>query len=599
MRATSCQITLLCVSFLTACGGGGGGGGGGTLDSLAPTIASATFVGSGGSPVAGEGLVLAFSEDVQLVTGVILDDQDLDISTGTLGAVNSPPTLLSSRTMRIDLGAGVNFAPGTTTIALNSSNDAVEDLSGNLGDSGTPQTINSGDGDTPSIDSLTLNAIHPELNGTGPAGGNLQVPRTGFDIDITYSDPSSPISPAATTIEADVGVVVSGMTRAAGSNLTDALVINSSPSAATLTVPPSVVFPSGSITLTVIVADSSGMSSAPAGFSFRTVGAIASNRPFESQQVWFLDTSRDLESYVVSTSGSAVSEISIDSNPNARADLEDLFEIVGLYSATPIPNVSGLLDSNQLVLARVQATIVAELGALFPGVNLAFTFTAPGTFPGGSSSIPYGSFSFSQICIAGAADTVPSGVLGSALFDPRNAFQNNDCLENFNGIRLGIFVHTLVRIGYLSGGPSSTFRSTYDPLTPAIGGIPVGDDASDADRLNGILVDARSMQIDNAIFRLSRVIAVVLAHECGHSMGLVTNGPMPNGLYGNDPVNFPLSPGLPAAAADGHIETLSQFPPGSQNIMSPAISFDAALSNSTGFNSLILSYLKEQALYND
>jgi hypothetical protein len=569
------------------------------VDSTPPTISSATFVGAGATPAPGDGLVLAFSEDVRLVAAAILDDADLDISAGTLGSISTPPILLTSRTVRVDLGPGVNFAPGVATVALNSNNDAVEDLSGNLGEAGTPETINSGDGDTPNIDSLTLNATDPELNGTGPAGGTLQTPRSGFVIDLAYSDPSSAIDPAATIIEATRTVVVSGVSRPPGSNLTDALVINSAAGSASFTVPPTVVFSSGSVTITVIVEDTSGMQSTPSSFSFQTTTAVSGNRPFESAQLWYLDTSRDLESYIVSTAGNAVSEIDIDSNPNMRSDLEDLFRVVGLHSATPIPNVSGLLDSNQVVTARFQSTIISELGLLFPGVTISFTFTAPGTFPSAVSSIPYGSFSFSQICIAGAADTVPSGVLGSALFDPRNSFQNNDCLANFNGIRLGIFVHTLVRIGYLSGGPSSTFRTTYDPLTPAISGVPIGDDVSDADRLNGILVDGRSMLIDNAIFRLARVIAVVLAHECGHSMGLVTNGPMPVGLYGNDPVNFPLSHGLSPASADGHIETQSLFPPGSQNIMSPAISFDAALSNSTGFNSLILSYLREQALYND
>ena len=82
----------------------------------------------------------------------------------------------------------------------------------------------------------------------------------------------------------------------------------------------------------------------------------------------------------------------------------------------------------------------------------------------------------------------------------------------------------------------------------------------------------------------------VTAHECGHSVGLVTNGAMPTGLYGNDSVNFP-------GSADGHISNLNLFPPGSTNIMSPGLSYTTATSADTAFNSLNLAYLHEQVFY--
>ena len=111
------------------------------------------------------------------------------------------------------------------------------------------------------------------------------------------------------------------------------------------------------------------------------------------------------------------------------------------------------------------------------------------------------------------------------------------------------------------------------------------------------MADARSAQIDTAIANLGRAVAVVTAHECGHSMGLVVNGAMPVGLYGGDAVNFPLSPGQPPSNASNHIENQSLFPSGSQNVMSPAIDFASALSPNTGFNTLNRAYLREQALY--
>ena len=75
-------------------------------------------------------------------------------------------------------------------------------------------------------------------------------------------------------------------------------------------------------------------------------------------------------------------------------------------------------------------------------------------------------------------------------------------------------------------------------------------------------------------------------------MGLVKDGAMPTGLYGGDPVNFPNS-------TSGHIALLALFPAGSQEVMAPSISFDAALSSSTAFNPLNLAYLRERVIQDD
>ena len=81
-----------------------------------------------------------------------------------------------------------------------------------------------------------------------------------------------------------------------------------------------------------------------------------------------------------------------------------------------------------------------------------------------------------------------------------------------------------------------------------------------------------------ALADFARFTAVVAAHECGHSMGLVQNGAMPVGLYGNDTVNFP-------GSADGHIRNASLFPAGT-NVMSPSLSYSLAVNAGTRFNTL-------------
>jgi hypothetical protein len=100
------------------------------------------------------------------------------------------------------------------------------------------------------------------------------------------------------------------------------------------------------------------------------------------------------------------------------------------------------------------------------------------------------------------------------------------------------------------------------------------------------------LQIGGAITDLGRFTALVLAHECGHSLGLVRDGAPPNGLFGGDSVNFP-------GSTAGHVVMPSALFPGqSFNIMSPAISYPGAIDVRSGFNSLNLAYLREAVIYN-
>jgi hypothetical protein len=314
-------------------------------------------------------------------------------------------------------------------------------------------------------------------------------------------------------------------------------------------------------------------------------------RPFETavnaQQIWFLDLSRDVESFSVA-GGAGPKPVAVVAGANGTPDLYDLLWVLGVFG--------GNATVNAAVLGAFSNRLIAELGALYSGVNIGFTFTAPGAFPP-QTSVPYSSFGFAQICIAGAEDPAGNtGILGVAILDPNNANQENDCLLDFAGVqRLGVFLHTAVDTGFRESG-LSTFRMTYDPLRPDLvpAGTPIGNhaDGMDAGRVAGTVTDARGTTIQNAINRLARFIAVVTAHECGHSMGLVVDGAMPTGLYGGDPTNFP-------GSTSGHIRNDSLFPPGAQNVMSPAISFASAIVPATAFNSLNIAYLRERALYNN
>ena len=589
--------TLLVIAGATfaACGGGGGGG---PPPNAAPTIVTAAFVGSGPAPVAGDTLLLAFSETVALVPAALLTDADVELTAGaTLGDVTQPPSLLSANTVALVLGPGVALTPGVTTITLRTpgsgapGNDVVRDGTGQLGVAGAAVVLGTSDGAPPSLTNLTAAGVDDVLNGSGPAGGVLQVPANGFTIDLAYSD-NTAIATARTQITASVAVGTPSGSQPAGTNLVPFLTqVAADNTTASYRVPAGMTFPNGPLTLTAVVADASGLGSTPLAFAATVRAFDALRQPFETQanpsQVWFLEFTRDIESYTVAaiTGGFTVDVVA---GANSLPDFVDLLRVLGLNAAVPLPNVDGSRDSNQVVVDRFGQALLAELASLYAGANVTFTLTAPTPGFGASSSVPYASLGHSRISIAGSSTT--TGVLGIAIFDPNNETQNDNTRLDFaQTTRLGIFLHTIVDSGF--GPPASNlFRQTFAGLAPALGGTPIGADPADGGRLTGATTDARATAIDVAIADLARFTAVVTAHECGHSMGLVQNGAMPIGLHGNDTVNFP-------GSSDGHIRNAATFPVGSTNVMSPSLSYNATLSPATAFNTLNLAYLREQVTY--
>ncbi|MGK0202408.1 MAG: hypothetical protein ACI9S9_001475 [Planctomycetota bacterium] len=581
--------TLLAV--LAGCSGGGGGG----TSNASPVIVTASFVGSGGSPVAGDTLVLGFSTTVALVSGTLLTDEDFTISAGaTLGTVATAPAVLSATTLSITLGAGVTFTPGTTTIVLSDLNDAAGGTNTAPKGGGTAITISTSDGVDPAVSNVTIAGIDDELNGTGAAGGTLQVPTNGWTLDLTYSD-NSAIATSQTVITADVSVSTASGSQSPGTNLRSFFTeVSANNTAASYLIPIAVTFPATAVTLTCIVVDVSGLSSTPTTYSF-TVRAFNDNtQPFETSvnagQIWFLDFSRDEESYATSVSNSQA-QVDVTSGANAVSDFDDLLEIVGLTSATPIANVQGASSSNDVVISRIKTEMLADLAAYYSGSPVSFTLTAPAGNFNGNSSVTYGSLGFSQIAISGSSSL--SGILGLAIFDPSNTTQNDNTQLTFpttgGAARLGVFLHTIVDSG-VGQANSTLFRTTYDVFTPINGGTPIGDVSQDGDRLLGTVGDSRETDIDTAISLLARFVATVTAHECGHSVGLVVDGAMPSGLYGNETGSFP-------GSATGHIRNTSLFPTGSTNLMSPSLNFTLATSPSSAFNTLNLAYLREQVFY--
>ena len=594
-------VKALLFFILLGCGGGGGGGGSNTSG---VHLNKVVFKGSSltdTDPSPGETLLLYFDGDITLVSGALLDDSDVQISNGSLGQITTAPTRVDARTLSLSLGTGVNFTVGTSTLDLAQGQDVVQDGAGQLLTSNSPITIQNSDGDRPSIDSLTLDGIPTLLNGEGAAGGTLQVPPTGFSLDLAYSDPSSSIDTSSLVVTSSVAVTISGAAKAAGINLAAFFSGTPGTANASLSVPSTMVFPTGSQTLTITIADTTGNFSSPRSFNFTVHDLTDALRPFEtnnnSQQIWFIETERDLDSLGSSTSnGGSTITLSASTGANGISDFIEELRVLGLLTtdAKAIPNVSGSKNSNEVSLDLLKAQILEQLGVLYQGVNVSFTFTDPGNFPSGSQTVVYANASHSRISLTARSLT---GVLGLAFFDPNNAHQENDTLHPGSTPpatqRLGVFLRTVTENSINVAG--STFRLTLDAFIDHRG-TPIGEDSNDKLRLQNLLAkttgDSRQSAMDLAYSRLGRFLAVVLAHECGHSMGLVQDGAQPTGLFGGDSVNFP-------GSTSGHISLASSglYGASAQEIMEPSLSFTKSLDSGTKFNDLLMAYLKETCLY--
>src|SRR5690606_1578068 len=140
---------------------------------------------------------------------------------------------------------------------------------------------------------MTLSGVDTLLNGTGAAGGTLQVMNNGFQVNLAHTDGSSSIEPGLTSLTSSVNVLVAGVTVAAHNELLPYLVATVAATTAGYTVPPNVSFPQGAVTLTAHVADVSGRVSAARTFAFLVRTRTNAIQLFETnahpRQLWYLD----------------------------------------------------------------------------------------------------------------------------------------------------------------------------------------------------------------------------------------------------------------------------------------------------------------------
>ncbi|HEX5051427.1 MAG TPA: Ig-like domain-containing protein [Planctomycetota bacterium] len=392
----------------------------------------------------------------------------------------------------------------------------------------------------------------------------LVLPPSGFSIDVKASD--------AANQWVDMGSVQvqlqgTGSGPGAATLFADAVIDYTT---LHVVVPASAALAEGNWTLTISASDLCGNVGTSTPLQFAVATPNAALLPFERTQVVWIRTD-------------------LDRDGNGTPDFDDDMLRLGLGTA------GDPLGTNDRVRSIVLDGILAQSNHLYGrgsrgepidagSVALRFTKRQPiavphmqmalgGLDPEGDRTRHYGSES--------------TGILGRAYFDYRNGDPSERNTTTSPG--LGVFpaemwlyqatIHQQVWPAY-----QTLFAQRFRPLCPDMGGTPAGSHALDAivlapgfDYTTAPTAQrARWQTIMDAADDWASVIGIILAHEVGHSIGLVAPGPAPGGLFGD--------------------ASLHDSQAGAAEVMAPSVGYEAMTSLEYGFRDLDLAYLRQRVL---
>lgn len=436
----------------------------------------------------------------------------------------------------------------------------------------------------PLVSTMTIESIPEDMNGSATftnLSGNeesyrLLVPGHGFCCQIGLDQDGAGQSPDPGTLQLWADKPIGpDQDIAAGTNL--APLVTWAGDTATLSVDSQLQLPPGSITLSATVSDLLGNTATTTQHAFNVESPNQAAYPFVSADQWGLTFDRDGWTMSSTCTNDDVS-IAMEFVANGREDfLEDL-ALIGLYHFD-YPELGALSA------AYVKERILAQLRTFYQ-------IEEDGTHTDDSPGITFtlDTAAADSLIALGGADPGGGYTLGRAYFDRCNNNRESNVASD-----LGVFSTNLIRF-YIN--ISYSFKELLNAFIPGRGD-PLGTLPEDAVILAGDFVygapentsaeDERYEAYQDAADGFARALAAILAHEIGHSIGLVANGPPPEGLFGGeenaDFTGYWTSP--------YHIDTTGN------NIMESSMSFSSTQYTGTyalRFNELNMAYLLERIL---
>lgn len=614
-------------------------------DSAAPTLSSRFPAVSATGVATTIAVTATFSEAVDPLT---VTGTNVQLQQG--GSPLSAAIALSDDLRTVTITPHEELAKNTAyTVSLAAS---VADLCGNtLGATSWGFTTQTSDGTVPTIDAVVLADLPSSVDGSGTyiagndsdasAGSSTAfdayLPRSGWSVAVRFSDTGDGVDPATFSARANVAVGSVG----ASSELASKFTVTGT--GATWTVGASDAFAAGDdATLTFLVSDKAGNAASASVVTFdvvdidSTVAAAAGgdHDPFDTLDTWLLRFDRDVYTCTFSTAGST-QQVTTATGADGVLDVQQALRLCGLWTpnmtAAAAATVNGSdVGTNAIVLRlfqeRVRATLRARFGIAEDGTRGADSANVDFLLPGEQgqlASIPVGSSSasgnsanaFSEMEYGGDTQTNSSqtgsfGTIGFAFSDPRNRRREanlnagSSSFSNNNGV---FCLNVFKSVANVSTTGTTWGATVLAKLVAAKGGTPAGESADDDDvlagtfdRASGSNTSAQNTRYDvlmDAIEMAALSVTGVGAHEMGHSVGLVANGPPKTGLFGF------------ARRENAFTEATASFPNTSSHldflgndIMAPSSSVDertATGSDFQRFNPLDLNYLLHRQVHDE
>jgi hypothetical protein len=425
----------------------------------------------------------------------------------------------------------------------------------------------------------------------------LLVPQYGFSIDVTLPGSASYGGVPASLIVTSMRSIGEGSI-SAGENLAPCFVATGR--SLSWTVSEAFAFPPGPNLVHAAMLNAKGVPMQEMTYRFDVCAAEDSLAPFEERETWLLLFERDDWTTTWHRTG-LFGTIVIESvqEPNGVSDFDEAMSLVGFRSnqtgegaATVVRD--GYVGTNAILKHMLMEEIRSKVRGFFhiqpdgartpDSINVDFALPTDPDAPAPDDFLPEGRFSL--IAIGGDNETQ----YGCAELDWNNQRQNA-----LTSPDKGIFVTSLLRM--VINTPVAWW--VLGPFMEGTG-VSVGESDLDAMILGGdsirvsCLDSAMRRRYDQLMLALeltTRAVAADVAHEIGHSVGLVPNGFPPQGLFGGETAAEFAGP----RTNSSHIDT-----PGN-NLMAAGMhgsgSWQMIDLTPFAFNEMNLAYLRGRLIY--